>query len=547
MPTITLNKNVFEKLVGKKLLEEVLKDRICMLGTSLERIEGNEMDVELFPNRPDMLSEQGFARAFSSFIGVKTGLRKYDVKKSGEKVVIDKSVKDVRPFTACAIVKNLKLDSDKIKEIINIQEKLHITYGRNRKKAAIGVYPLEKIKFPISFVGKDPKTVKFQPLGFDSKIDGLQILSKHPTGREYGHLLEGMKKFPFFIDANDKVLSMPPVINSYDAGKISESTTQVFIECSGFDFEVLNKCLNIIVTALADMGGEIYSIEVVDVDTKHSTPDLKPKEMKIDIDYCNKWLGLDLKEAEIKKLLEKMGYGYVNKKALVPAYRADVMHQVDLFEDIAIAYGYENFSEEIPNITTTGEENPFEVLKQRIANVLVGLGLIELNSYNMTSRDNQCKKMNINLDLIEMKNAVNIDYNVLRQWIIPTLLEVISKNRHNEFPQNIFDIGAVFRKGNTESGVEENHYLGVALCDNEVDYTKIKQILDNLMRMLGLEYSIEEIEHKSFITGRVGNVIVKGKKIAVMGEIHPQVLSNWDIVVPVSCFELNLGELFQIL
>jgi phenylalanyl-tRNA synthetase beta chain len=165
----------------------------------------------------------------------------------------------------------------------------------------------------------------------------------------------------------------------------------------------------------------------------------------------------------------------------------------------------------------------------------------------MTSAENQCKKMNVDLDLIEMKNAVNIDYNALRTWMIPTLLEVISKNRHNEFPQNIFDMGAVFRKGNTESGVEENYSLGVALCDNEVDYTKIKQILENLMRMLGLEYSIEETEHKSFITGRVGNVIVNGKKIAVMGEIHPSVLSNWDIVVPVSVFELDLGELFQIL
>jgi len=214
MPSITLNKEVFEKLVGKKLPLEKLKERISMLGTGLESIKGNEINVEIFPNRPDLLSEQGLARAFSSFIGVKTGLRKYDVEKSGEKVVIDKSVKDVRPYTACAIVKGLKFDDEKIKEIIQIQEKLHITYGRNRRKCAIGIYPYEKIKPPIRFIAKKPNEIKFQPLEAYKEMTGLQILSQHPAGREYGCLLEGLDKFPIFVDANNQVLSMPPIINS---------------------------------------------------------------------------------------------------------------------------------------------------------------------------------------------------------------------------------------------------------------------------------------------------------------------------------------------
>src|SRR3989338_258157 len=190
MPTITLNKKVFEELVGKKLPLEQLKDRISMLGTDLEKIEGNEIVVEIFPNRPDMLSEPGFARAFSSFIGVKTGLRQYEVKDSGQKVIIESSVKDVRPYTACAIVKNMNLDDEKIQEIIHIQEKLHLTYGRNRKKAAIGIYPLEKITFPITFRAEKPDKLSFIPLGAIRPLTGLQILSQHPAGREYGHLLE---------------------------------------------------------------------------------------------------------------------------------------------------------------------------------------------------------------------------------------------------------------------------------------------------------------------------------------------------------------------
>jgi len=314
MPTVTLNKKVFEKLVGKKLPLDKLKDRISMLGTDLEKVEGNEIVVEIFPNRPDMLSEQGFARAFSSFIGIKTGLRKYTVKKSNYEVIIDKSVKNVRPFTVCAVVKNLKFDDEKIREIIQIQEKLHITLCRKRKKGAIGIYPMEAIKFPIMFTAKKPRDIKFRPLEFPREITGLQILSQHPAGREYAYLLEGKDLFPIFVDANKEILSMPPIINSHKTGKVNEKTTEVFIECSGFDLEVLKTCLNIVVTAMADMGGEIYSTNVKyppGFECKSiNTPDLSPNKWKIDLKFVNKLLGLGLKESEMKKLLEKMGFGY---------------------------------------------------------------------------------------------------------------------------------------------------------------------------------------------------------------------------------------------
>ena len=139
MPTVNLNRKEVENLVGKKLDLAKLKDRVSMLGTDLDDITDDEIIVEIFPNRPDMLSEQGFSRALSSFIGIKPGLRDYKVKKSNDKVIIENSVKEVRPFTACAIVKNLKFDEENIKSIIQIQEKLHIGFGRNRRKAAIGI------------------------------------------------------------------------------------------------------------------------------------------------------------------------------------------------------------------------------------------------------------------------------------------------------------------------------------------------------------------------------------------------------------------------
>ena len=544
MPVVNLNRKVFENLVGKRLKLDELKDRISMLGTDLENVE-DEIEVEVFPNRPDMLSEQGFARAFSSFIGVKTGLREYKVTKSGEKLIVDSSVADVRPYTACAIVKGLSFNDEKIREVIQIQEKLHVSYGRNRKKAAIGIYPMEKIKFPIKYLAKNPKEIKFKPLESSKEMTGLQILSQHPAGRDYGGLLEGKKKFPIFVDKAGKILSLPPIINSDETGKINGDTKDVFIECSGFDYNVLSICLNIIVTALADMGGKIYSMDVNYGKDKKVSPDLKSRKMNVDINYVNKILGLNLNEKEVGICLEKMGYDYNKGTVLVPAYRADVLHPIDLVEDIAIAYGYENFKDELPNISTVGKEDETEKFKNKIADILVGFGLIETSNYHLIKGDVLTKKMGIDYDYVEVEGSVVSEYHALRNWMIPGLMKTLQQNKHHDYPQKIFEMGTVFKKDSScDTGVKEFTRLGMLSCHGGADYTEARQILDALLTAIGCDYDVLETDHDSFIKGRVARVSVKGRNIAYIGEIKPEVLRNFDIDMPVSGFELNLSELF---
>src|SRR3989338_3343929 len=262
MALVTFNRKTFEKEIGK--LYEKMQNKIAMFGTPVEAVDEKEIQIEIFPNRPDLLSYQGFKRAFLGFLNKKTGLKDYKIN-SPEKnyqVIIDKSVGNVRPFTACAIVKNLSLNDERIKEIIDLQEKLHSTLGRKRKKVAIGIYPLDKIKLPITFKALEPDKIRFIPLESEKEMSGLEILQKHPTGKEYAHLLAGKEKFPVFVDAENNILSMPPIINSQITGRIQGKTRDIFVECSGSDFEVLKKTLNILVTTFADMGAKIYQMEL---------------------------------------------------------------------------------------------------------------------------------------------------------------------------------------------------------------------------------------------------------------------------------------------
>ncbi len=545
MAIVTIPKKQFESEIGK--IDSKMQDRIAMFGTPLEEINDKEILIEVFPNRPDLLSYHGFKRSFLGFLGKNKGLKKYKAKKAEKNYIvkIDSSVKNIRPSTACAIVKGIKLDNEKIKELIEIQEKLHITLGRKRKKLAIGIYPLEKIKLPIYYKALEPDKIKFLPLGFSRVLSGLEILQKHPTGKEYAHLLAGKLKFPIFTDANNNILSMPPIINSTTAGKIDINTKNVFIECSGFDFSVLNKCLNIIVTTLADMGGSIYEMKL-EYNKKEITPNLNPTKMKISLDNTNKLLGLKLGEKELKNNLEKMGYHYNKGSVEIPCYRTDILHAVDLIEDVAIAYGYENFDPIIPEIATVGQANNISTLNKKISEILTGLNILEVSNYHLTKKEDQFTKMEIN-----PKNQKGIyvkesktDYDTLRTNISHYLLKNLSENIDEEYPQKIFEIGTVF--SGTDKVSEENN-LGLAITPG--NFTDTKQILDYLFRMLNINKKIKLVEPKKiqthFIEGRVAQINYNNKEIGYLGEIHPKILKNWKIKMPITLFEIKLDDIYK--
>ena len=540
MPTVTFNKKEFLCLVGKKLSDVELRDRIPMLGTELEALDATTLTVEVFPNRPDLLSEQGFARAFSSFLGIKPGLKNHVVRKSKVRVIVNKNV-TMRPYTACAIVKNLKFTDESLRQLMQIQEKLAVTHGRNRKKSAYGVYPLKDIQFPIHYTAKDPSTVRFTPLGFDHEILASDIEKLHPKGKEYSSLAQGWQKYPFFIDNAGKIMSMLPYTNSQDLGKVDVHTKEIFVECSGTDFYNVTSALNILATMFEDMGGDLYSLDVVYADKTVTTPNLTPSNMKLDLQYLNNLLGVTLKENDVVRLLGKMGYDYQKGQVLVPAYRVDVLHPMDLVEDIAIAYGYEHFIPEIPRVATIAEEYPFAQFKRLTATVLVGYGLFETNTHHLSNVDDQSTNMQQKITPLALTNALNADFNVLRAGMLPSLLRVLQCNKHYDYPQRFFEIGTVFTDG------QESDHLCCVLS-GEVTYTNARQLLDGLFRSFGLlKVSYLETEHASFIPGRVADVVVLGKKVAVVGEVHPAVLTNFSLEMPTGCFELDLTLLHSLL
>jgi len=356
-------------------------------------------------------------------------------------------------------------------------------------------------------------------------------------------LLAGKSKFPVFIDADKNILSMPPIINSQSTGRITEGTKEVFVECSGFDMFILEKCLNIIVTSLAEIGGEIYQMKV----NSKIIPDLKTEKRKISLENTNKLLGLDLNEKQIKKLLEKMGHNYSDKEVETPSWRVDIMHEVDLIEDIAIAYGYDNFVPEMPQISTIGQESQKEIIKKKISEILSGLNMLEVSNYHLTNKKDQFERMGVlekqEKDFIEVEES-KTEYNLLRKDLTHYLLKTFSENTDSEYPQRIFETGKIFEL-NMSKKIIEKEMLSAALVSG--NFTEMKQVLFHLFNMLNINVMLKEPEKFPihFIDGRVAEIILGEDKIGYLGEIHPKILKNWKIKMPVALFEIELEKIFE--
>src|SRR3989338_2658586 len=481
MVTLDLKYSRLKDLLGKDISLKELEFQLFEMGMELE-YEADDLKVDITPDRIDMLSPQGLARSLRAYLGIKKGLPNYRVKKSNLMVIVESSVFKVRPYTACVLVKNLRFNDDTIKEMIWIQEKLHTTYGRNRKRAAIGIYPFEDIKSPIKYLAEDPAKIFFRPLESNLELNGYDILKKY---KEYAYLLSGEKKYPIFKDANNQILSMPPIINSHKLGRVTEKTRDIFIECSGLELKPLKELINIFAVMFADMGGEIYSVEVKYDWGRLISPDLKPEKRNLRFKDIEGLLGVCPKN--FKELLERMMYNVIsfdkNKIVLeAPAFRVDLWHDVNIKE----------------------------------------------------------------FQHLSLKESTEKTINMVRVWLIPDLLRALHNNRNREYPQDIFEINYAI-KYDEDSEVKSRGVLrlAVTLCHEKANFTMIKQILDSLMDALDLSYVIKETKHSSFIEGRVGRVCVANKEVAYIGEIHPQVLINFDLNYPVAALELNLTELLE--
>ncbi|PWI47187.1 phenylalanine--tRNA ligase subunit beta [Candidatus Heimdallarchaeota archaeon B3_Heim] len=521
-------------------------------------IEEHDLDDDLLKidcktsNRPDCWGVEGLTREVKGITGEKSGLPDISAEPSGYVIKVDPRLKTVRPYIGAAIIRGLSFSDFLIKQIMQLQEKVDFSYGRKRKRSSIGIYNLGMVESPIQY-DLTPRSTAFVPLGYEKKLTLSQILSQHEKGIEYGDIFPKKGDLPILRDHRGVVLSMPPIINSNDVGRITEETTDVLVEVTGTNLEVVNAVTTIITQALRDRGGKAYSVEIqyppkyLDTSEIQITPNTEPFELTINPKDIEKYLNLNLKPADMVKLLQKRRFDVVKKKNSLlikyPPYRVDLLHWVDIAEEIAMAYGYMNIEPTKWKVMTIGHLSKRSISENYVREILSGCALQEVLTFTLTApekiADFMGQKQENLKNNVHIANPVSLTYSVLRSRLLPNLLDFLSRNTHNEYPQYIFEVGEVVKK-NQKSVITFTKTAAV-LTDADISFENAHSILDSLATQLGITIVLEALVDSEFLEGRTAKILHKDKQIGIIGEISPAILEKWQIYMPAVAFEIDLS------
>lgn len=517
----------------KKLVDLPLKEMVeglSSLGAPSEYEPNTKKIVsELTPNRPDWYSMEGLARALRAYYKKKHS--DYAIRKSDYKVVVDPSVSKVRPYTVCGVVKGLEFNDQRIRDVVLLQEKLLATLGRRVKKFGVGVYPLHSIKFPIRYTTMKPEKIRYVPLGYEKEMSAEEILENHKKGKQYGDLIRNFKEYPVFVDAEKRIMCLIPIVNSAETGKVDESTTGVFVEVTGNDIHACKAALNILVCTFADMGGEIYQVALQYEKESFLSPDLSERKMKLDLKEVNKILGSDFTEKQVAALLQKMDYVYEKGAVSIPPYRADVLGLVDVVEDIAIAYGYNNFEKTVPDFFSSGEKIDPHAEADR---VMRGMGFLEISTFILTNKE-KLQAVGWNGKSVEISNPSNVEYTTIRPTLVADMLDVFATNKMKGLPQKFYEFGLV-----QNERTERKLIFGI--MDKEVKFSDARGYLQTLARELGLGFVLEKQGYVLFEDEISCAVLSKNKKMGVFGKVRKPVLEKFGLGFDVYVCELSLPK-----
>lgn len=552
MPVVKLAIDKMSRLMGNPLTLEKLEEIIPWIGVEIEEKGQDWIKIEYNPNRPDFSSQEGVARALKGLQEIEVGLPQYAARRGNVSLIVEQSVKNVRPYIVGSVCRNIRLSTSDIEDLMAAQEDIHWAIGRDRRKASIGLHNLNSVTPPFTYKAVQPKAINFTPLGGDRSLDLDEILSTHPKGIAYKHLVEGFPKFPIIVDKNAQVLSFPPIING-TATQVTEATKDLFIDVTGTSPISISNALNLIVTQLADMGGTIESVTIVDGDKKSTTPDLQATQLSISSAHVNRILGTQLSPDEIALDLRKCRFDVrrTNEDKLavmVPPYRVDILHEVDLAEEVAIGYGYFNIKPRLPSSMTMGRIHPLRGLQSLGRRLMIGLGYQEVMNFTLTNEHEHYSCMRTKgSPLVKLLNPVSSEYTILRESLIPGLMGTLRTNRRERLPQKIFEIGDVMHfDPHSETTVGQELHCSASTIHPTANFAEMKSVF--LAFVSGftknpIEISFAPIEHPSFVKGRAAEARLRDRRIGVLGEIHPEVITNFELEYPIAAFEINVESL----
>ena len=578
MPTISVEQSLLKSLLEKHGLTHDIQHmdvQLPLLGTDIDVCDESNLTIEIFPDRPDLLSGETLAKAIRPFLHGCKSEPELDVEQGDIKLTVDAELEHIRPIVLGAVVRGVPTQASEqeqdafIKALMDHQEKLHFALGRGRKRASIGVHDLAQIKPPFR-VKAVPSSTSFCPLGMDKEMTIDEILSIHPKGVNFAHLLKDFSHYPIILDADDKVLSFPPIINGKQT-TVSKSTTDFFIDVTGWDRRACEASLMLVAIQLAERGGTIESVQVesYDGETEHH-PISEPVKHQVTQRLLDGLLGRALNDSEINSAINRMGGEYHGRQSArhftsetpdkmsdiiegdfiltfaMPRWRFDILHPIDLVEEVAIGHGYEDLGVDVPKAPLTAIPRVDTQIRRRVRESLQGLGFMQIQSLTLSNDFDQFEAMRWPEmgEVTRITNPITIEHTLLRQYLLPGLFRLMAANRHHDLPQSVYELGTVIRNH------ANNERFAFLTAEQGGGFAAVRGRIQALMRDLGAtDYSIEPLSGKMgpWLTGRSAKVMIAGTHVGCFGEMDPSVCDQYELRVPLNGAEFDIQALCSVL
>jgi len=555
MAVVEVDPDELRRLVGRDMDRDEIVDELFALGVEFEGEGDDGMEFEVVPDRPDRLSAEGIARSLRYQFGDDRGVRVPDVGASDYRVRVEGV--PARPYVVAAVVRDVDLTGGVLDSLIQLQEKLHATLGRRRNKGAVGVHDLTMLKGnEFVYRGIDPDEETLVPLEVGdaeaSEMTPGEVMDDHPVGKEYARVLKGADRVPAIYD-DLGMFSFPPVINGKRT-EVREDSRDLLVEMTGTDGWTVDKMLNILVYALSDRGATVEEVEVEYDGRRALKPDLSTEPKTVAHDRIESMLGVELGMDEVTDLIERSGMDADAQDhddetvydVTVPPYRTDVMHPLDVVDDVGRAYGFNRMEPRYPEVSTVGGLTDSTRLENAVREQLVGLGFQDLLNFVLTSEEDEYGSMRREEsdEAVRIANPYSEDYGVVRSRLLPSLVSVLANNTHREYPQDLAEVGfCAVRDEDKNTGVREETHAAAVVCGSGAGYEEAKSRLVSLADDFGAEVRTPPTEHPSFIDGRAANVVLDGDEAGVIGELHPGILEDREILQPVAAFEFEIDAL----
>lgn len=465
-----------------------------------------------------MLCIEGIALNLNVFRG-RTTLPNFRLRApaSGEiqTMFVEKETAQIRPLVSCAILRNIKLDQKRYDSFIALQDKLHANLARQRTLVSIGTHDLDTIEGPFYYKALKPQDIKFEPLNQTKTMNAAELMEFYEKDRHLGkflHIIRDSPVYPVIYDSKGTVLSLPPIING-NHSKITVDTKNIFIEITATDktkLEIVNHMVCAMFSAYCE---EPFTIEPVKIISDHNhesreTPDLTPRETQADVDYMNGCTGLTLTPQEQCKLLTRMSLKCKPSTAdsnkidvSIPITRADILHQADIMEDLAVAYGFNSLPRYYPNKSAAvGAPLPInrftDILRQEAAQA----GWTEVMPLILCSHDENFAWLNRVDDgtkVIKLANPKSQEYQVVRTSLLPGLLKTIRENKHHALPLRVFEASDIGLKDLSQERktINQRHFAS-AWCGRTSGFETVHGLLDRLLLMLGIPFLESKVDGK---------------------------------------------------